>query len=59
MYGQFVTDVANGRHIPADQVRALATGQVWTGQQAQPLGLIDAQGGFRVALYGYSEICRH
>ena len=50
MYGQFVTDVANGRHIPADQVKALATGQVWTGEQAIPLHLIDKQGGFRDAL---------
>ena len=50
MYGQFVTDVANGRHIPADQVKALATGQVWTGEQALPLHLIDKQGGFRDAL---------
>jgi protease-4 len=50
MYGQFVTDVANGRHLPADQIRALATGQVWTGQQALPLHLIDKEGGFRDAL---------
>jgi len=50
MYGQFVTDVANGRHIPADQVKALATGQVWTGEQALPVHLIDKQGGFRDAL---------
>ncbi|MGC2299211.1 MAG: signal peptide peptidase SppA [Acidobacteriaceae bacterium] len=50
MYGQFVTDVANGRHLPADQVRSLATGQVWTGQQALPLHLIDKEGGFRDAL---------
>jgi protease IV len=50
MYGQFVTDVANGRHIPADQVKSLATGQVWTGEQAIPLHLIDKQGGFRDAL---------
>ena len=50
MYGQFVTDVAEGRHIPAAQVRSLATGQVWTGQQALPLHLIDKEGGFRVAL---------
>ena len=28
----------------------MATGQVWTGEQSQPLGLIDAQGGFRTAL---------
>lgn len=50
MYGQFITDVANGRHLPVDQVRSIATGQVWTGQQALPLHLIDKQGGFRDAL---------
>jgi protease IV len=50
MYGQFINDVAAGRKLPADQVRSLATGQVWTGEQALPLHLIDAEGGFRVAL---------
>ncbi len=50
MYGQFVSDVANGRHLPADQIRTLATGQVWTGEQALPLHLIDKEGGFRDAL---------
>jgi protease-4 len=50
MYGQFVHDVAVGRHTTDDKITPLATGQVWTGEQAQPLGLIDAQGGFREAL---------
>ena len=50
MYGQFVHDVAVGRHTSDDKITPLATGQVWTGEQAQPLGLIDEQGGFRVAL---------
>ncbi len=50
MYGQFVHDVATGRHTSDDKIRPLATGQVWTGQQAMPLGLIDKIGGFRVAL---------
>jgi protease-4 len=50
MYGQFVADVANGRHLPASQIKSLATGQVWTGQQALPLHLIDKEGGFRDAL---------
>jgi protease-4 len=50
MYGQFIHDVAAGRHTSDDKIKELATGQVWTGQQAQPLGLIDAQGGFRIAL---------
>ncbi|MDP9038699.1 MAG: signal peptide peptidase SppA [Acidobacteriota bacterium] len=50
MYGQFVQDVANGRHTTADKIRPLATGQVWTGQQSLGMGLIDRVGGFRVAL---------
>jgi protease-4 len=50
MYAQFVHDVATGRHSTDDKIRPLATGQVWTGQQALPLGLIDKEGGFRVAL---------
>jgi len=52
MYGQFVHDVAVGRHTTDAKVTPLATGQVWTGEQAQPLGLIDAQGGFRMAECG-------
>ena len=50
MYTQFVHDVATGRHTTDDKIRPLATGQVWTGQQSLPLGLIDKVGGFRVAL---------
>jgi protease-4 len=50
MYGQFVHDVATGRHSTDDKIRPLATGQVWTGEQAVPLGLIDKIGGYRDAL---------
>jgi protease-4 len=50
MYTQFVHDVATGRHSTDDKIRPLATGQVWTGQQSLPLGLIDKVGGYRVAL---------
>jgi protease IV len=50
MYGQFVHDVATGRHTSEETIKPLATGQVWTGQQSLPLGLIDKVGGFRVAL---------
>jgi len=50
MYGQFVHDVASARHTTDDAIKPLATGQVWTGEQAIGLHLIDAQGGFRTAL---------
>jgi protease-4 len=50
MYTQFVHDVAAGRHTTEDKIKPLATGQVWTGEQSLPLGLIDKVGGFRTAL---------
>jgi protease-4 len=50
MYGQFIRDVATGRHTTAEKIKPLATGQVWTGEQALPLGLVDKEGGLRVAV---------
>jgi len=50
MHGQFVHDVAIGRNQDAAKIEPLATGQVWTGQQALSLRLIDIQGGYRDAL---------
>ena len=50
MYTQFIHDVATGRHTSDQKIHPLATGQVWTGAQSLPLGLIDKVGGFRVAL---------
>jgi protease-4 len=50
MYSQFVHDVALGRHTTDEKIQPLATGQVWTGEQSLPLGLIDQIGGFRTAL---------
>ena len=50
MYSQFIHDVATGRNVADASIKPLATGQVWTGQQARGLGLIDKAGGFRVAL---------
>ena len=34
MYGQFVQAVAEGRHAKADDIKAIADGRVWTGQEA-------------------------
>jgi protease-4 len=50
MHAQFIQDVAAGRRLPVKEIQDLATGQVWTGQQALPLHLIDQTAGFRVAL---------
>lgn len=46
IYDNFITRVAEGRKLPADRVREIAKGHVWTGVQAKELGLVDQLGGF-------------
>jgi protease-4 len=49
-YAQFIALVAEGREMTPEQVRAVAQGRVWTGQQALERGLVDHLGGFQVAV---------
>ena len=44
LYDQFVSVVAEGRRMEPDRVRQLADGRVYTGRQAQTLGLVDTMG---------------
>jgi protease-4 len=50
IYGQFVADVAKGRKMSEEQVKAVAEGRVYTGQQAQKLKLVDELGTYDEAL---------
>jgi len=50
MHTTFIQSVAKGRHMKDEDVRALANGKVWTGEQAMPLKLIDQIGDFRAAI---------
>jgi protease IV len=50
VYGQFVDAVATGRGLPADKVRALADGRVYSGSQAKTAGLVDELGGLNTAI---------
>ena len=50
MHSQFIHSVAVGRKMKDDDVRTLANGKVWTGEQAMPLKLIDQIGDFRAAI---------
>src|SRR5580698_7449015 len=50
MYGQFVQAVADGRHAKVEDIKALADGRVWTGQEALPMHLIDQIGDFQNAV---------
>jgi protease-4 len=50
MYGQFVAAVASSRKMKEDDVRKLADGRVYTGQEAQSNGLVDALGTYQDAI---------
>jgi protease-4 len=50
MFGQFIQAVADGRGMKYDDVKAIANGKVWTGQQALSMKLIDSVGDFETAV---------
>ncbi len=49
-YQQFVEAVAQERNLDLEQVKQVADGRIFTGRQAQELGLIDLLGGMDEAL---------
>jgi protease-4 len=49
-YEQFVEVVAEGRGLSKEEVRNLATGQIYTGTEAKDLGLIDKLGDLNTAI---------
>ncbi|MBN2080722.1 signal peptide peptidase SppA [bacterium] len=50
VHDQFIAAVAEGRaNLDEEQVRALATGMIYTGERALEVGLIDELGGLRAA----------
>ena len=50
MFGQFIKAVADGRGLKYDDVKTIANGKVWTGQQALGMKLIDNVGDFQEAV---------
>ena len=50
VYSDFTSKVAEGRKLPKAKVLEIAKGRIWTGEDALGLGLVDALGGFDVAL---------
>jgi len=49
-YEHFIDVVAEGRGLARDEVRNLATGQLYTGAAAKQLGLVDELGGLDTAI---------
>ena len=50
MHSQFIQAVADGRHEKVEDIRAIADGKVWTGEQALPLKLVDQLADFEGAV---------
>jgi protease-4 len=44
VYTRFTTLVSEGRKMPIERVREIAKGRVWSGEDAQKLGLVDQTG---------------
>jgi protease-4 len=55
-HAQFIQTVAEGRDLPLDKVRELATGEPFIGTQAYDLGLVDRLGGRQVAIDAAAEL---
>jgi protease IV len=51
MHGQFISAVAKGRKMKEEDVKAIADGRVWTGQEAKELKMIDQIGDFDTAVH--------
>jgi len=54
-YDEFVALVARERKRPVEEIRALATGEFWSGRKALELGLVDALGDREAALAALSD----
>lgn len=49
-YGQFISGVAQGRHLSVEAVDKIGQGRVWSGERARQLGLVDRLGGIDTAI---------
>ena len=56
VYSRFITLVANARNSTPKAVHEIAQGQVWTGQKALQLGLVDQLGDLNDAIVEAAEL---
>lgn len=50
IYNSFTMKAAEGRNMPVEELRKVASGRVWTGAQAKERGLVDVLGNFEDAV---------
>jgi protease IV len=58
IYTDFVTKAAEGRNLPLEDLKKVASGRVWTGEQAKDRGLVDVLGGFDKAVMLAAEAAK-
>jgi len=56
IHRQFVDAIADGRGMPIEQVEAIADGRIFTGQEAETLGLVDRLGNVQDAIQWAGEL---
>lgn len=56
IYGQFVSKVAEARGMSEPAVEKIAQGRVWSGADAQRIGLVDEMGGLKDAIASAAEL---
>ncbi len=56
VHAQFIEAVAKGRGLDVVEVRRLADGRVFTGRQAQSVGLVDDLGDLRDAIHSAAKL---
>ncbi len=55
-YETFTTKAAEGRNMPVEDLKAVASGRVWTGEQAKANGLVDILGSYDDAVTLAAEL---
>jgi len=56
IHRQFIEDIAAGRNIESSQVKAIADGRIFTGEDAQSFGLVDRLGNLEDAVQWAGEL---
>jgi protease-4 len=57
-YQRFIALVAEGRRLKPDEVQRIAQGRVWSGRDAQRLGLVDEIGGLQAATESAARLAK-
>ncbi|MBD2092688.1 signal peptide peptidase SppA [Microcoleus sp. FACHB-1515] len=55
IYDRFVSDVSTGRKLDRNRVNEIAQGRVWSGIQAEKIGLVDQLGGLNAAIQSAAD----